>query len=105
MNLIQSKGKWTSREGQGDTGTGERCNERTSSTASWKKEAYKDYVPNTLDTHRNSSPAYSLLLQVDDRDKQTGTKWQRLNVEPFCGMKTLVRRSNKKWSPGPSSQT
>ncbi|MED6263697.1 hypothetical protein CHARACLAT_007107 [Characodon lateralis] len=68
MNLIQSKGKWTSREGQGDTGTGERCNERISSTVSWKKEAYEDYVPNTLDTHRNSHYCSKWLTETSRQE-------------------------------------
>lgn len=38
-------------------------------------------------------------------DRQTGTKGPRPNVGPLWGMATLVRHSNKKWSPGPSSQT
>lgn len=37
-------------------------------------------------------------------DRQTGTKGPRPKVDPLWGMATLVRHSNKKWSPGPPAR-
>ena len=65
-----------------------------------------------FDTHRNSSPTYPTTTpssvacsetdrQTDRQTDRTGTKGPRPNVDPLWGMATLVRHSNKKWSPRP----
>lgn len=49
-------------------------------------------------------PRHSKIIPCSETDRQTnrgGTKGPRPNVNPLWGMATLVRRSNKMWSPGP----